>query len=436
MSTTTFLHTAAPAHSTQGVLLPTTLLAQVRERFLHVDTCPYSGKRTYFENAGGSLTLKSVVTQGAEIAAIPDNEHRDNPASHAISEIVTAGRNDLMTFFGANPNNGVIFGGETGTECLFRLIRAAALSAEAGGSLVTCTIEHPATYDATRQWAQRTNRECIEVPFDIDTGRVTAAHYAKCVRPDTRIATLLHTSPVSGMSMDIAEIAQSIRQIAPECIIIVDGIQHAPHGLLNVETYGVDAYVISPYKAFCRFNNGYAWVSRRLSLTEHDKLIGKPADAWELGSRDPSALIGISAMVDYLVWLGGHFTDAPSRRAGLIAAGNAIRNHERALVDRLINGSTGLAGLSTYPGVKLIGPADTPHREGVVSFAIAEYDAKYIVAELGRRGIRVHARSDDVFSGNILRPLGLKAVTRISLAHYNNVNEIDTCLVALQEILS
>ncbi len=153
MSTTTFLNTAAPAHSTQGALLPKALLAQVRERFLHVDTCPYSGKRTYFENAGGSLTLKSVVTQGAEIAAIPDNEHRDNPASHSISAIVAAGRNDLTTFFGTSPNNGVIFGGETGTECLFPLIRAAALSAEPGGSLCGRFIEHPATHEATRQRA-------------------------------------------------------------------------------------------------------------------------------------------------------------------------------------------------------------------------------------------------------------------------------------------
>ncbi len=42
--------------------------------------------------------------------------------------------------------------------------------------------------------------------------------------------------------------------------------------------------------------------------------------------------------------------------------------------------------------------------------------------------------SDDVFSGN-LRPLGLKAVTRISLAHYNSVDEVDACLEALSEVL-
>jgi selenocysteine lyase/cysteine desulfurase len=417
----------------KGTFLPEELLTEVRERFLHVDVCPYSGKRIFFENAGGSLTLESVVARGAEVAGIPDNEHRDNPASHAMSQIVAAGRDDLATFFGAS--GGVIFGGETGTECLFRVIRAAALSAEAGGSIVASAVEHPATFDATAQWARRTGRDWIEVPFDVDAGRVTAAHYADCVRPDTRIATIIHTSPVTGMSMEIAEIAQAIRAVAPECVIIVDGIQHAPHGFLAVDGYGVDAYIISPYKAYCRFNNGYAWLSGRLSVVDHDRLSGKPADAWELGSRDPSALVGVSMMVDYLDWLGAHSTDDPSRRARLLAAGQAMQAHERALVHRLLHGGAGLPGLCDYSGLHLIGPADSPHREGVVSFAVEKVDAKHVVAELGARGIRVHARSDDVFSGNILRPLGLKAVTRVSLAHYNSVEEIDACLAALAEVL-
>ncbi|SEL94855.1 aminotransferase class V-fold PLP-dependent enzyme [Halomonas daqiaonensis] len=417
----------------EGTFLPGELLTQVRERFLHVDVCPFSGKRIFFENAGGSLTLESVVTRGAEVAGIPDNEHRNNPASRAMSAIVAEGRDDLATFFGAS--SGVIFGGETGTECLFRVIRAAALSAEAGGSVVASAVEHPATFDATEQWARRTGRDWIEVPFDVDTGRVTAAHYVDCVRPDTRIATILHTSPVTGMSMDIAEIAQAIRAVAPDCVIIVDGIQHAPHGFLAVDDYGVDAYVISPYKAYCRFNNGYAWLSDRLSVVDHDRLSGKSADAWELGSRDPSALVGVSMMIDYLDWLGAHFTDEAPRRARLLAAGQAMQAHERALVNRLLHGGTGLPGLCDYPGLHLIGPADAPQREGVVSFAVEGVDAKHIVAELGDRGIRVHARTDDVFSGNILRPLGLKAVTRISMAHYNSAEEIDTCLAALAEIL-
>lgn len=417
----------------EGVFLPEELLTRVRERFLHVESCPFTGKRIFFENAGGSLTLESVVARSAEVAGIPDNEHRDNPASQAVSRIVSAGRDDLATFLGAS--GGVIFGGETGTECLFRVIRAAALAAEPGGSIVASSVEHPATFDATAQWAHRTGRDWIEVPFDVETGRVTAAHYADRVRPDTRIATILHTSPVTGMSMDVAEIAQTIRAVAPECMIIVDGIQHAPHGFLAVDDYGVDAYVISPYKAYCRFNNGYAWLSDRLSVVDHDRLSGKPADAWELGSRDPSALVGVSEMVDYLAWLGGHFTEEPSRRARLVAAGEAMRAHERALVHRLLHGGAGLAGLCDYPGLHLISPADSPYREAVVSFAVEGGEAKQVVAELGARGIRVHARSDDAYSGNILRPLGLQAVTRVSLAHYNSADEVDACLAALAEVL-
>ncbi|PAU74816.1 aminotransferase class V-fold PLP-dependent enzyme [Halomonas salipaludis] len=417
----------------EGRLLSSALLEQVRKSFLHVEQCPFTGKRVFFENAGGSLTLKTAVERSAEVAGIPDNEHRDNPASHAVSQIVANGRNDLAIFMGAS--SGVIFGGESGTECLFRVIRAAALAAEPGGSIVSSSVEHPGTYDATAQWARRTGREWIEIPFDIESGRVTAAHYADRVRADTRIATILHTSPVTGMSMEVAEIARAIRSVAPQCIIIVDGIQHAPHGTLAVDDYGVDAYVISPYKAYCRFNNGYAWLSDRLSVIDHDRLSGKPADAWELGSRDPSALAGVSAMVDYLAWLGRHFTEEASRRAYLVAAGRAMQAHERALVHRLLHGSEGLKGLCHYPGLRLIGPADSPHREGVVSFAVEGVEAKHVVAELGARGVRVHARSDDVYSGNILRPLRLPAVTRISLAHYNSVEEIDTCLAALVEVL-
>lgn len=434
---TTMTNTASvavpPDLKPRGQALTNTLLAQVRDAFLHVEECPYAGKRAFFENAGGSLTLKDAVVRMSEVASIPDNEHRSNPASRAMTEIVAQGRADLFTFMGAS--SGVIFGGETGTECLFRVIRAAAFAAKEGGSVVASAIEHPATFDATAQWAERTGREWIKVPFERESGRVLPEQYASQVRSDTRIATILHTSPVTGMSMDVAAIARTIRSIAPDCFIIVDGIQHAPHGSLDIDAYGVDAYVISPYKAYCRFNNGYAWLSDRLSVVDHDRLAGKPPEAWELGSRDPSALAGLSAVVDYLDWLGAQFTDETGRRERVVVAGQAMKHQEQALVNRLLHGTERLKGLCNYPAVKLIGKADSPHREGVVSFSCEGIEAKKLVAELEALGIRVHARTDDVFSGNILRPLGLTAVTRISLAHYNSLAEIDTCLAALSELL-
>jgi hypothetical protein len=60
------------------------LMDAVRARFAHVDACPFSGPRVFFENAGGALTLKSVVETSGIYAAIPDNQGRDNPASKAL----------------------------------------------------------------------------------------------------------------------------------------------------------------------------------------------------------------------------------------------------------------------------------------------------------------------------------------------------------------
>lgn len=410
------------------------LLSAIRERFHHVEQCPYTGKRVFFENAGGSLTLKAVVQRVAEIAAVPDNAHRDNDASRAIEQRVEDGREALREFFGAE--DGVIISGETGSECLFRLIRAAATAAAEGGSIVACELEHPSSFDGTAQWARRTGREWLTVPFDTRSGRVTAEHYARVVRADTRVASILHTSPVTGMAQDVAAIAAAIRAVAPDCYIIVDGIQHAPHGDIDVANYGVDGYVVSMYKTFCHFNNGYAWLSPRLSRVDHDRLLGKPDDAWELGSRDPAAFAAVSEMVDYLAWLGGHFSEATSRRERLLAAARAMHAQEIALTTRVIHGTDSLDGLAQLPGVRLIGETDSPWREGVVSFAVEGRDAVEIVARLDEHGIRVHARKDDTFSGNILRPLGLPSVTRISLAHYNTFDEVDQCLAALKEILA
>ena len=56
------------------------LIAAIRDRFAHVESCPFQGERIFFENAGGALTLKSVVETSAFFAAIPDNPGRINAA--------------------------------------------------------------------------------------------------------------------------------------------------------------------------------------------------------------------------------------------------------------------------------------------------------------------------------------------------------------------
>ncbi|WP_282608626.1 aminotransferase class V-fold PLP-dependent enzyme [Pelagibius sp. Alg239-R121] len=410
------------------------LIHDVRAKFAHVDSCPYQGTRVFFENAGGALTLNSVAEKSQEMAAIPDNQGRDNPAAHELVRIIAKAKDDTKLFF--NASGGQVFVGESGTELLFRLISAAILGAEKGGIVLGSTLEHPASRSACIRWADIAGKDYVSVPHNAETGSVTAEDYLPHISPDTRVATILHTSPVSGMAVDVGAIAKAIRNVAPDCYIIIDGIQHAAHGGIDIDSYGIDGYVISPYKAFSRHGYGLAWISDRFTQLPHDGLIGAPQAQWELGTRDTGAYATFSEVVAYFEWLGSQVTDSTDRRARIEAAGKAIHAHEKDLTDAMLFGIGNLKGLTEMPEVGVLCGAENPLREGLVSMTVKGMDAETLVSALRERGIRVHARKADHYSANILTPLGLEDCVRVSMCHYNSEQEVAQFLTAMQEIVA
>jgi cysteine desulfurase / selenocysteine lyase len=408
------------------------LLDTIRDRFAHVDSCPFQGARIFFENAGGALTLKSVVETSAKFAAIPDNQGRYNAASHALVEVIARARADMAVLM--NASSGQFFAGESGTELLFRLIRTACVNTPKGRQVLGCSLEHPATRSAARRWAEISGLEYLDVPHDDTTGTVTAQSYAERVTPDVAVATILHTSPVTGMGVDVAVVAAAIRTVAPDCLIIVDGIQHAAHGQIDIDAYGVDGYVISPYKMFSRHGYGMAWISDRMTALAHDMLIDAPTTGWEFGTRDTGAYATMSDVVDYFDWLGGQVSNETDRRSRIEAAGRAIHAHEKSLTDAMIHGVGNLAGLADIDGIHILGGTDNPAREGLVSLTVDGIPSAEVVQQLNESGIRTHTRKADHYSANILDPLGLSDCIRVSMCHYNSIHEVSQFLAAIKGI--
>jgi selenocysteine lyase/cysteine desulfurase len=410
------------------------LMSQIRDRFCHVDTCPYQGPRIFFENAGGGLTLKSVVEVNTRLAGIPDNQGRDNPASHELVRIINEARDNMRLFLGVA--GGPVFTGESGTELIFRMVRAAALGSPAGGNMVGSTLEHPATVSASKRWAQIAGKEYRSAAHDNELATITAADYAAIVDADTRVATIIHTSPVTGMTVDVEAVVKTIRAVSPDCIIVLDGIQHAAHGGLCVDDYDIDGYAISAYKVFSRHNYGFAWLSPRLATLPHDHLDGTPDDFWELGTRDTSAFACTSKVVEYFDWLGSNFTDSEDRRTRILAAGEAISEQEHGLSKLMIDGDGEQRGLRDMSEVYVIGGLDNPAREGMLSMIVEGKPCAEVVAELNARGIRTHVRKADYFSGNILEPLGRPTCIRVSMCHYNTDVEVLSFLRELEAIIA
>ena len=408
------------------------LLNDIRSKFAQIDSCPVQGQRVFFENAGGALTLNRVVDVSRDYAAIPDNQGRDNPGSHELVRVIQKAKDDLRVFM--NAPSGQFFVGESGTELIFRLVMNACLGTEDGGVVLGSTVEHPATRSACARWSKVSRKTHVLIAHDDDLGLVKAEDYAAHVTQATKVATILHTSPVTGMGMDVAAISKAIRAVSPDCYIIVDGIQHAAHGQIDIASYDVDGYVISPYKMFSRHGYGLAWISDRLTDLPHDSLVGGPEHNWELGTRDTGAYATISEVVDYLEWLGSNVTESVDKRTRFIAAGAAIHAYEKRLTDAMINGTGNLPGLVEMDKVKIIGGVDNPAREGLVSLVVDGLNSADVVKKLNEQGIRTHLRKADHYSGNILDPLGLDGCVRVSMCHYNSEHEVAQFLAAMKTI--
>jgi selenocysteine lyase/cysteine desulfurase len=213
---------------------------------------------------------------------------------------------------------------------------------------------------------------------------------------NTCMLCLQHASNQTGAVNDVKTLVREARKIKPDLYVLIDAVQYAPHGPIDVEEIGADAYAFGPYKAYGVKGIGFAYISERLAKLPHENLLLKPDTNWVLGSPPHAMFAAWSAVVDYLCWLGGRFTDSTDRRELIVASKKAI------FLFRL---------------------------EGIDSSTASEhYNQKHRV--------RVSARVRDAYSTAPLEGLGWPDAVRLSAAHYNTPEEIDLFLKATKAFRS
>ena len=425
-------HPAHDAPASDERLFSATLCADIRARFAHVDKAPDGTPRVYMENAGGSLKVRRAVEVAADVAMRPDNAGRANPGSREVEALIAGGREDAALFLGAA--SGLIVSDQSTTANVFRVVEAA-VSGQNGGrnprqNIVTTQLEHPCTHSATKYYAQQHGLEWRVAPIVPGTGELTARAVADRVDANTSAVAFIHASNVIGTRVDAAAVCRAIKQKNPDTLVLLDGTQHAPHGPVDVEALGVDAYCFAPYKTFSVLGTCFVWLSERLADHEHPRLTGLPLNKWELGTRDPAAFAAWSAVVDYLVWLSGEAGEpSGDRRQCVVAAMNAIERHEAALTRHV------LRGFESTRGLRLFGmPEADDRREAVFAITIEGLSAPDLVAGLQRHGVVVHDRRHDVYNGHVLDALEAPDCVRVSLAHYNTIQDCDALLAGLRDV--
>jgi selenocysteine lyase/cysteine desulfurase len=408
---------------TDGCLLSPQLLEEIRARLMYVDHDPFMGPRIFLENAGGSLRLRSVCEAASRESAIPDNEGRETAASAHVSEVIRRGRDDARRFCGAR--SGQVVAAQTTSQVIFRVIRAIAEHVP-GSNIVTTGLEHPAIFDSTQLYAESCHKAWRVADLNPVTGGVDPEAILREIDADTCLLAFIHASNITGTVLDAARIIREARRINPKLYVVIDGTQHAPHALVDVEALGCDAYCFAPYKILGKVGIGFGWISDRVAALPHDRLLGKPLDYWDLGTQEPAAYAGWSAVVDYLDWLGQHATDSADRRVRIVAAMNLAVQHEQALLRRALLGGGNRRGLLAMPHVVLHGYApQAADHDCVLAFNIEGLAAPEAVRRYREAGVVVHYRLSDAYSRHVLHALGVDSLVRFSALHYNTPTEVD-----------
>ncbi|MGB2592480.1 MAG: cysteine desulfurase-like protein [Candidatus Acidiferrum sp.] len=353
------------------------------------------------------------------------------PTSRGNDAIIASSRAAMADFFNCDKDE-VVFG-QNMTTITFALSRAIGRSLEPGDEIVVTTLDHDAN---VAPWHALEEQGVVIRQVDIRESDCTLDldDLKKKLNANTKLVAVGYASNAVGTINPVAEITRLAH--AHGALMFIDAVHYAPHGPIDVRALDCDFLVCSPYKFFGPHMG--TLYGKREHLLRFRPYKVRPApeslpDRWETGTQVQELIAGIGAAVDYLAELGRRCDpSAKDRRSALLAAYRATRQHEIALVTRLIE------GLLAIPGLQFFGISDLKdfhHRCSTVSVRLANRTPAEVAAFLGDRGI--FTWDGNYYALNLTERLGVESsggLLRIGLVHYNTVEEVDRLLSALNEI--
>lgn len=388
---------------------------------------------TFFDNAGGSQILSKALDR---INAFLIERNVQIGGSYEVSqkaaEALLDARKSAAQLVNASRPEEIIFGAST-TVLLQNLARAMRSQFKPGDEIVVTIGDHESNigpWVALEEFG-------VNLRFwepDVKTGRLTLDGLKAAMSDRTKLVCVTHVSNIIGEINPIREFADYAHKNGAK--ICIDAVAYAPHRAVDVQAFDADYYVFSLYKTYGP--HGAMMYGKYDLLLELDTLYhyfyGKDKVPGKLEAGNPSYEMAYSVcgIVDYLTELVERAGGTGTVRDKIVAAYDAIAAQENALTERLL---TYLRGRNDCV---IVGQDD--NRDGTriptIAFRFDGRNAEDVCKIIDREKIAI--RFGDFHSRRLVEYMGLSdnaGVLRVSMVHYNTIEQVDRLTAAFDRLL-
>ncbi|WP_022966510.1 aminotransferase class V-fold PLP-dependent enzyme [Denitrificimonas caeni] len=346
------------------------------------------------------------------------NVHRaqHQPGERATRAFENA-RSSIAKWLQADAQDTLIFTKGT-TEGINLLSQALAHHLQAGDEILISAYEHHANLLPWQQLALARGLILKVLPMDTD-GHLDIDQAIAQLSTRSRIVAISALSNVVGHKQSLSALLSAARKIGAWTVI--DGAQAAVHERPNLQQLDCDFFVCSAHKVYGPDGVGLLFARERAVPAlrhwqfggemvrhcdyQHAEFLPAPL-GFEPGTPSTANIIAFAATLEWLQSLDSQ----------------AIATHEAALHAAL------LQGLQAR-GMQIIGSPNC----ALVSFNAPQVHHADLALLLGEQGIAVRAGHHCAMP--LLHSLGLAGALRVSLAMYNNGDDLQRFFAALDQAL-
>jgi len=390
----------------------------------------------FFDNAAGAQ-IPQLVLDAVTRHLIENNVQRGGryPKTVAVDATIARARESAAILINAEDASEIAFG--MNATSFIRLISLAiGQTLNQRNEIIVTDMDHEAN---VATWlALEKNGAKFAWWRMRDDGNLHAEDLEKLLSPRTRLVACTVTSNALGSVVDVKAAGKLAHTVGAE--IFLDCVHYGPHGPIDVQAWDCDYLVCSGYKIFAP-HMGFLWGRRALlkSLpTFREEFIpDEPPEKIEAGTFIYENVAGFDGAVRYLEKLGSSLAEESrlrpesSRRRILVTAMKAVQAYERSLSLELLR-VLQILGATIYGVTR---EAQLQERVPTFCFNLGRAQPAVVTETLARAGIGV--RDGHMYSPRLMKRLGLNpgsGVVRVSLVHYNTVEEIRRFGNALSEL--